>query len=476
MLQIGLAQFEGQRTQSRMKDDNTTLETTPTPNNRRLSHGLKSLVALCLLGSASAVVGLVSVNPSQSPVTIEQGEFVPPSPALAATLVSATDVEPLQFDVERVSGRLKSRETLTDLVTRLGADTAEAARALHTLYDGELLNPRKLRPGLQVEAFLQNGNLRALSIRADSERTLFVTPSFHGDWTATELKARLQRTVSRIEAPIETSIYEAALKLGARDQQVVDFASIFAYDVDFQREIYPGDTFEIVYETFADERGNPVRNGDVLYARLNGRALTRGFYKFTPDDDGVTDYFDSNGESATKFLMKTPINGARLSSSFGMRRHPISGYSRLHKGTDFAAPTGTPVYAAGHGKIERASRYGGYGHYVRIRHANGYKTAYAHLSRYGRGIRAGKRVRQGDIIGYVGSTGASTGPHLHYEIYIDGKPVNAMKLKLPTGRKLAESPEILDEFLARKAAIDSIRIANGASVDTAQLLMTPPSP
>ena len=145
MLQIGLAQFEGQRTQSRMKDDNTTLETTPTPNNRRLSHGLKSLVALCLLGSASAVVGLVSVNPSQSPVTIEQGEFVPPSPALAATLVSATDVEPLQFDVERVSGKLKSRETLTDLVTRLGADTAEAARALHTLYDGELLNPRKLR-------------------------------------------------------------------------------------------------------------------------------------------------------------------------------------------------------------------------------------------------------------------------------------------------------------------------------------------
>ena len=459
-----------------MQDEHTSQENAPAPKQRRMSHGIKSLIALCILGSASAGVGLLAVGPTGAP-TVETAEpAVPAAPPMAATLVSATDVEPITFNIDRVSGKLKSRETLIELVSRLGAHPSDAQRALRTLYDGELLNPRKLRPGLEVEAFMQDDQLRALSIRADRERTLFVTPTFNGDWTATELKARLQRTYARIEAPIETSIYEAALKLGARDQQVVDFASVFAYDVDFQREIYPGDTFEIVYETFADERGNPVRNGEVLFARLNGKALKRGFYKFTPEDDGVTDYFDANGESATKFLMKTPINGARLSSSFGMRRHPISGYSRLHKGTDFAAPTGTPVYAAGHGTVERASRYGGYGHYVRIRHANGYKTAYAHLSRYGRGIRSGKRVRQGDIIGYVGSTGASTGPHLHYEVYIDGKPVNAMRLKLPTGRKLAESPAILDEFLKSKSEIDAIRLANGATVETAQLMPIPPSP
>ncbi|MEO1787953.1 MAG: M23 family metallopeptidase, partial [Pseudomonadota bacterium] len=213
-------------------------------------------------------------------------------------------------------------------------------------------------------------------------------------------------------------------------------------------------------EAFVDERGNPVRAGELIYAALDGKATTKGFYRFETPDDGVSDYYASNGESATKFLMKTPINGARLSSSFGYRRHPISGYNRLHKGTDFAAPTGTPVYAAGHGVIERSSRFGGYGHYVRIRHANGYQTAYAHLSRYGAGIKSGRRVRQGQVIGYVGSTGASTGPHLHYEVIKNGKHVNAMRLKLPTGRKLGGP--ILEAFDLHRAGVDQLRADLGA--------------
>jgi murein DD-endopeptidase MepM/ murein hydrolase activator NlpD len=174
--------------------------------------------------------------------------------------------------------------------------------------------------------------------------------------------------------------------------------------------------------------------------------------------------------------MKTPINGARLSSSFGNRVHPISGYTRLHKGTDFAAPTGTPVYAAGNGTIEWAARRGGYGNYIVVRHANGYKTAYAHLSRYARGLSKGRRVRQGEIIGYVGSTGASTGPHLHYEVYINGKPVNAMKLKLPTGRKLAEAPAMLEEFLEARDAIDAIRGEQDTPRLSVSLPSNPPSP
>ena len=262
-----------------------------------------------------------------------------------------------------------------------------------------------------------------------------------------------------VKGSIETSLYQDAQVLGAEDQQVVDFAQVFAYDLDFQREVHPGDQFEMVFDVLTDERGKVIRRGNVLYAALNGKAVNKSFYRFTTPDENITDYFQENGESSTKFLMKTPINGARLSSRFGKRRHPISGYTRLHKGTDFAAPTGTPIYAAGNGVVERASRYGGYGHYIRIRHSKGYKTAYAHLSRYARGIRSGRRVRQGEVIGYVGSTGASTGPHLHYEVYKNGRAVDAMRLKLPTGRKLAMDPEILAEFEVERDRIDEIRLA-----------------
>ena len=451
-------------------------ETTHADTARTVSHGVKSLIVLGLLGSVSAVLGVVSIGPDSESGGISAAHASPVPPPLAATLLSATEFEPGLGAPTQTSDTLKRRETLTELVTRLGAEPSDAAAALHTIYEKEFLDPRRLRPGVKADAFLTNGKLTALNIKADAERNLFITRTATGDWTASELKARLSPTYHRVAAPIETSIYDAARKLGAGDQQVVDFASAFAYDVDFQREIHPGDSFEMVYETMVDERGTPVKNGELVFAKLNGRALTRGFYRFTPSDDGIGDYFDEKGESATKFLMKTPINGARLSSSFGNRRHPISGYTRLHKGTDFAAPTGTPIYAAGNGTIERASRYGGYGHYVRIKHANDYKTAYAHMSRYGPGVRAGKRVRQGDVIGYVGSTGASTGPHMHYEVYIKGKPVNAMSLKLPTGRKLAETPEMLAEFELRKAEIDAIRSAQGAQLLASTAETNPPSP
>ena len=190
---------------------------------------------------------------------------------------------------------------------------------------------------------------------------------------------------------------------------------------------------------------------------IDGQLAKREFYRFTTEDDGLTDFYDANGEAARKFLMKTPINGARLSSHYGKRKHPVLGYTKLHKGTDFAAPRGTPIYAAGNGVIERASRWSSYGNYIRIRHANGYKTAYAHLNGYAKGIKSGKRVKQGDVIGYVGTTGRSTGPHLHYEVLVNGKQVNAMRLDLPTGRKL--TGDMLEQFKAEKARIDAIRAA-----------------
>jgi murein DD-endopeptidase MepM/ murein hydrolase activator NlpD len=447
-------------------------ETTARPKSG-LSQGVKSLIVLGILGSASAIAGIVMAGRTPGPLS-ETAEAAIPVP-LAARLVTAWDAVDAPA-LEHAAGKLERNETLTGLLTRLGASSNDASAALQTLTGTDVIDSRRLLPGkTQAEAWFENGQLSAVSVRAGSDSSLLITRGKDNAWGATPLYAKLTPGYKRIEAEIETSIYSSALQLGAEDQQVVDFASAFAYDIDFQREIHPGDRFEILFETYYDERGNAVRNGEVLYAALNGKALQRGFYRFTPSDDGVADYFDQNGESATKFLMKTPINGARISSNFGKRKHPISGYTRLHKGTDFAAPTGTPVYAAGNGTVQRASRNGGYGNYIKIKHTRGYETAYAHLSKYAKGIKAGKKVKQGDVIGYVGSTGASTGPHLHYEVYVDGKPVNVMSLKLPNGRKLQDEPAMLEEFKAHQALVDALRAAQGGAIATASLTGTAPT-
>ena len=387
-----------------------------------------------------------------------------------ATLNTAEDVAP-DYRSERRLGRLKSRDTLIDALDRVGADRLDANGVVHAA--AEFIDMRRLRPGETFAAFFDlenppptaaddpdNGKLRltGVSFQPDPMRQVLVSRTSNGDWVGRELAVKTTTGHARVGGPISSSIYSSARRQGAGDQQVIDFAEIFAYDVDFQREIRPGDEFEITYEASYDERGDKVANGAVIYAKLDGALVKREFYRFTTTDDGVTDYYNADGEAARKFLMKTPINGARLSSSFGFRKHPVLGYNKLHKGTDFAAPRGTPIYAAGNGVIERASRYGSYGHYIRIRHANGYKTAYAHLNGYARGIKSGKRVKQGQVIGYVGTTGRSTGPHLHYEVMINGKHVNAMKLKLPTGRKL--NGEMLEKFQAEKERIDAIRNKN----------------
>jgi murein DD-endopeptidase MepM/ murein hydrolase activator NlpD len=229
---------------------------------------------------------------------------------------------------------------------------------------------------------------------------------------------------------------------------------IFSFDVDFQRELQPGDSFEVLYEALFEDDGSLAKTDGVLYASLTLSGERLDMYNFTPQS-GHDDFFDRKGQSVRKTLMRTPIDGARLSSRFGMRKHPVLGYTRQHKGVDFAAPRGTPIYAAGDGVIESAGRNGGYGKYLRIRHNSTYKTAYGHMTRIAKGMRRGKRVRQGQIIGYVGSTGRSTGPHLHYEVLRGGRQVNPLKIKLPSGEKLKAAD--LASFQRHRAGIDAQR-------------------
>ncbi len=245
----------------------------------------------------------------------------------------------------------------------------------------------------------------------------------------------LEKLISFKEGVIRTSLYNTALELNIKPNIIIEFARLYGFQVDFQRDIWKNDSFQIIYEEFKNSEGKVIETGEIIYANLNLQNKDIQLYKFEYEKNKI-DYFDENGKSMRKTLMKTPINGARLSSSFGKRKHPILGFTKMHTGTDFAAPKGTPIMASGDGLVVRAKWCGGGGNCVKIKHNSVYQTVYAHLSKFGRGIKKGTRVKQGQIIGYVGSTGLSTGPHLHYEVIENGKKINSQKLKLPSGKIL----------------------------------------
>ncbi|HMA58544.1 MAG TPA: M23 family metallopeptidase, partial [Pseudolabrys sp.] len=262
------------------------------------------------------------------------------------------------------------------------------------------------------------------------------------------------------------SVYETALRNRIPRPIIEDLIRIYSYDVDFQRKVQPGDSFEVLY---AGEEETPVADSrnDVLFAALTVGGETKKFYRFQSPDDGLVDYYDESGKSAKKFLVRKPVLAGIMRSGFGLRRHPILGYTKMHTGVDWAAPSGTPIYASGNGAVEKVGWESGYGKYVRIRHTNGYETAYGHMTAYARGMDEGTRVRQGQVIGFVGSTGLSTGSHLHYEILVNGRFVDPMRIKLPRGRVLEgqmlagfeKERERLDGIMARKPA----RVASSAS-------------
>ena len=389
-----------------------------------------------------------------------------PPPPLA--VIFARDVSAPPRDV-RVS--LSKGETFVDALRRAGVRAEDRNEAAYAF--GKLYNLRMLRPGQSFLLTVAEPNktlfelisleeepalhLIALDFDDDPEKRISLSHQAGGGFAATERAAPLTTRLAAVKGRIDGSLYLSAKRQGAPDEVIAGLAQMFAYDVDFQREIFGGDEFEAIFEVRYDETGRLVAGGEVLYGRLNwrGRSKEKGYYRFALEEGGRSEYFDASGESARRLLMKTPIDGARLSSGFGTRRHPILGYAKAHKGVDFAAARGTPIMAAGDGVVEKAGPYGTFGNYVRIRHAQGYKTAYAHLNAIKKGVRAGARVRQGDVIGTVGSTGRSTGPHLHYEVHLKDRAVNPQSLKIATGYELGGKD--LARFRAARDAIDAMR-------------------
>ncbi|HWA29805.1 MAG TPA: M23 family metallopeptidase [Rhizomicrobium sp.] len=315
------------------------------------------------------------------------------------------------------------------------------------------------------------GKLLSIAFSPSVEHEVTIARGANGAFTAQDQVKQLVEKMHRAGATIDSSLYLAAMQAGIPADVVVQMIKMFSYEVDFQRDLRPGNSFEVLYSYYYTPDGHPAKQGNIQYAAMKIGGRTIALYRFDPNGPDGPDYFDANGQSAKGMLMKTPVDGARISSGFGMRFHPILGYTRMHKGIDFAVPTGTPVMAAGSGVIKQEGWSNGYGNFMLIDHQNGYSTAYGHLSRFAPGTHVGSRVHQGQVVAYSGMTGMATGPHLHYEIRINGKQVNPATVKVAKGMRLtgkelvafkADRQHILNEMAALPL---ERKIAESASSD-----------
>ena len=356
-----------------------------------------------------------------------------------------------QYYKDNVS--IKKGESLNIILSKAGASQKEIFDISKIL--GQYISLKKINTNQIFEILTdkKNGDIIRLTVNLDNINSLHIFKE-NKKFVANKIEKVLYKKTVLAEGIIKSSLFKAAQKEDIDAEVIVDFARIYGFEIDFQRDIRKNDIFQIVYDKYIDDDGELQKNGEIIYAYMKNKGREIALYRFV-DQRGIAGYYQTNGKSIEKALMKTPINGARLSSTFGMRKHPILGYNKMHRGTDFAAPKGTPIMASGSGVIEMSKWNGAYGKYIRIRHNSKYKTAYAHLSGYARGIKKGAKVRQGQIIGYVGSTGRSTGPHLHYEVLVNGKRKNSQRLKLPSGRTLRG--EDREKFEISRIKIDVLR-------------------
>ena len=354
----------------------------------------------------------------------------------------------LKKTLKEITNNLKPRFTYIDYISKSG-DTYQSiitSLKINQNEKKEILNAISGEKSLKIlrtnKKFLfkfdnlLNDKITEFQIETDKKNIiLFNRSKLDNKFFSKKVTKNFTRKTVYKETVIQDSLYSSAINLGIKPNVIVEFARLYGFQVDFQRDVWKNDSFQIIYEEFTDENNKIIDTGDIIFANLNLQNNDLQLYRYEYERNKV-DFFDENGQSIKKTLMKTPINGARLSSSYGKRKHPILGYTKMHTGTDFAAPTGTPIMASGDGKVTKAGWCGGGGNCVKIKHNSKYQTVYAHMSKFGRGIKKGVRVKQGQIIGYVGSTGMSTGPHLHYEVIENGKKINSQKLKLPSGKIL----------------------------------------
>lgn len=333
---------------------------------------------------------------------------------------------------------IKKGDTLAGALQRNGVSGGDAYTVVKSL--SEHFDPRLLRPGQKMSLTVapHDGEMTfsRLNLISDPIRTIVVKRDKDGIIDSSLVQKEIVPQMFAVKATVQNSLYGSAMKQGVPEPIIAQAIRTLSWSIDFQREIRQGDEIEVLYNTYITDEGEYVRSGEPYYIRLKQKNNDLALYLHELPD-GRKAYFRKNGHSAKKGLLSTPVDGARISSGYGMRKHPVKGYTKMHKGVDFAAAKGTPIYAAGDGVVERANWFSSYGKYVKIRHNSKLKTAYAHLNGFGKGIKAGSRVKQGQVIGYVGTTGRSTGPHLHYEVLVNGKQKNPRSVDVPTGEILS---------------------------------------
>ena len=341
----------------------------------------------------------------------------------------------LEPKYEKVNHKIMSGETFDKILNNYSIDKKEITNIKNSLKKKININKLNTKQSIQFSLDKTNNKIKEFTFQVSTTEKIYLKRNIEdGKFNQEIIILKLNKKVLYKENIILQSLYKSAVNQNIPINTIIEFARIYGFQVDFQRDIRKQDKFQIMYEVFLDENKKIIESGEILFANLKLSGQDNSLYYF--DEQGSEGHYDKNGKSVQKALMKTPINGARLSSAFGMRKHPIDGFNKMHRGTDFAAPKGTPIMASGNGIIKKAGWCGGGGNCVKIKHNSTYETVYAHMSKFAKGIKKGVRVKQGQTIGYVGSTGKSTGPHLHYEVIINGKKVNSQTLKLPSGKIL----------------------------------------
>ena len=350
--------------------------------------------------------------------------------------------------------KIKSGETFDKILSDYSIDKEEVKILKESLLKKININKLNTNQKIQITLDQTNNKIKEFIFKISNTEKIYLSRDDENTKFNQEiLTIKLDKKIIYKENIILQSLYKASIDQNIPPNTIIEFARIYGFQIDFQRDIRKEDKFQIMYEVFIDKNKKVIETGEILYANLKLSGQDNPLYYFNEEDH--EGHYDKNGKSVQKALMKTPINGARLSSSFGMRKHPIDGFNKMHRGTDFAAPKGTPIMASGNGIIKKVGWCGGGGNCIKIRHNSTYETVYAHMSKFARGIKNGVRVKQGQTIGYVGSTGKSTGPHLHYEVIVNGKKVNSQKLKLPSGKILKGNKREL--FETNKIRLDVLK-------------------